>query len=46
MTRSLFEDLHESFSISQVLDSLEDNRRKDFHELLRAFHDDFQVPRT
>ena len=46
MTHSLFEDLHEPLSISQVLASFEDNRRKAFHELLRAFHDDFQVPGT
>ena len=46
MTRFLFEDLHELLSISQVLASFEDNRRKAFHELFRAFHDDFQVPRT
>ena len=46
VTRSLFEDLHEPLSSSQVLTSFEDNRRKAFHELLRAFHDDFQVPHT
>ena len=44
MTRSLFEDLHEPLSISQDLASFEDNHRKAFHELLRAFHDDFEVP--
>ena len=46
MIHSLFEDLHESLSVAQDLASFEDNRRKAFHELLRAFHDDFQVPHT
>ena len=43
MTHSLFEDLSEPLSISQVLASFEDNLRKAFHELLRAFHDDFHL---
>ena len=46
VTRFQFEDLHEPLSISQDLASFEDNHRKAFHELLRAFHDDFQVTRT
>ena len=46
MTHFPFEDLHEFLSISQVLASFEDNHRKAFHELLREFHDDFQVPDT
>ena len=46
VTRFPSEDLHEPLSISQDLASFEDNHRKAFHELLRAFHDDFQVPHT
>ena len=43
VTRSLFEDLHESLSVSQALASFEDNHRRAFHKWLRASHEDFQV---
>ena len=46
VTRFPFEDLHEPLSISQDLASFKDNHRKAFHELLREFHDNFQVPDT
>ena len=46
VTRFPFEDLHEPISISQVPASFEDNRRKAFHERLRAIHDEFQAPHT
>ena len=42
MNHSPFEDLHETLSVSLDPASFEDNRRKDFHERLREFHDDFK----
>ena len=46
VNRSLFEDLHETLSVSLDLASYEYNHRKASHEWMRGFHDDFQVLHT
>ena len=46
MTHSLFEDLHESLSVSQALASFEEIHKKASHDQLRECYDDFEGCQT